>query len=121
MGIIIEQFAGAFPVWLAPTQVAVLPVSEKFDAYGRSVVDELAAVGIRAEFSEATESLGKRIREAEMMKIPYVLVVGEKEEGDKTVSVRGRAKDGKPSADDGVVEIKKFLERIEREIKKKAL
>ena len=121
MGVLIEHFAGAFPVWLAPVQVAILPISEKFSEYGRKVFDSLAVAGIRVEFSEATESLGKRIRESEMMKIPYVLVVGEKEESSGTVAVRSRGKDGKPSGDEGAVEVKKFLEKIGREIKDRSL
>ena len=93
MGIIIEQFAGAFPFWLAPVQVAVLPVGEKFSAYGKKVYDELVAADIRTELGDANESLGKRIRSAEMMKVPYVLVVGEKEEKNGTVNVRSRTEE----------------------------
>ena len=115
LSVIIEHFAGAFPVWLAPVQVAIVPVSEKFSDYGKKACDALAAAGIRVELSEANESLGKRIRAAEMMKIPYILVVGEKEETNKTVNVRsrdGEEKEG-PLAD--------FVKRIEEEIKEKAL
>ena len=90
-------------------QVTVLPVGDKFSAYAEKVVAELKAADIRAELSEATESLGKRIREAEMMKIPYVLVVGEKEETAGEIATR----DGK------TLKIKKFLEEIETEIKEK--
>jgi hypothetical protein len=90
LGILIEHFAGKFPVWLAPVQATILPVSEKFADYGKKTYDALIAAGIRAELSEANESLGKRIREAEMMKVPYIIVVGEKEEGGGTVNVRDR-------------------------------
>ncbi|HEX4104431.1 MAG TPA: threonine--tRNA ligase [Candidatus Paceibacterota bacterium] len=115
LAVAIEHFAGAFPVWCAPVQAAVLPVSDKFAAYGKKVYDALAAEGIRAELAPANESLGKRIREAELMKIPYVLVVGEKEEKDGAVAVRSR------KGDEGALGIKKFLEKIGREIKEKAL
>jgi len=137
LSVIIEHFAGAFPVWLAPVQVTVLPISEKFSRYSWEIHNKLAAVDIRAEFSEATESLGKRIREAEMMKIPYVLIVGEKEEAAGTVAVRARGRDGNnakdgsgkgnkdstPSGDgdEGTMPLEQFIEKIEREIKTKAL
>jgi len=84
---LIEYYAGAFPLWLAPVQIAVLPVSEKFADYAKSVKTQLMAADIRVEIKE-NESLGKRIREAEKQKIPYMLVIGEKEENDKTVTVR---------------------------------
>lgn len=116
LSVIIEHFAGAFPVWLAPVQATVLPVGEKFSAYAQKVFDALVAAGIRAELSEATESLGKRIREAETMKIPYILVVGEKEEKDGTVAVRSRR-----SKDAEAVPLKTFLKRVEKEVAEKAL
>src|SRR5208337_3583775 len=88
LSIIIEHFAGAFPLWLAPVQIAILPVSDKFSAYGKSVYDALTTQDIRSELDDANESLGKRIRTTEMTKIPYVVVVGEKEEKTGTVSLR---------------------------------
>jgi threonyl-tRNA synthetase len=115
LSVIIEHFAGAFPVWLAPVQATVIPVGEKFSAYGKKVYDALEAAGIRAEFSEANESLGKRIRATEMMKVPYILVVGEKEEINGTVNVRDRAGEEKEIA------LVDFVKKIEREIKEKAL
>ncbi|HUC02077.1 MAG TPA: threonine--tRNA ligase [Candidatus Paceibacterota bacterium] len=115
LGILIEHFAGKFPVWLSPVQVAVLPVSEKFSDYGKKVFDELAAAGIRAELAAANESLGKRIREAELMKVPYVLVVGEKEEGGGSVNVRDR------KGEEREMPLKEFLKHISAEIKEKAL
>jgi threonyl-tRNA synthetase len=114
MGIIIEQFAGAFPTWLAPTQVAVIPVGEKFSAYADKVVSALKAQNVRVEHYEATESLGKRIRQAEMMKIPYILVVGEKEEGEGTVAIRSR------KGDEGALPLKEFSEKIAREIQERS-
>ncbi len=116
LSVIIEQFAGNFPVWLAPTQAVVIPVGEKFSDYGMKIFDALKAADIRAEFSEPNESLGKRIREAETMKIPYILVVGEKEEQAKTVNVRSRkSKDGEE------ISLDAFIKKIQQEIKDKSL
>jgi len=115
MGVLIEHFAGKFPVWLAPVQATIIPVGEKFSEYGRSVYDALEAAGMRVEFSEADESLGKRIRAAEMMKIPYLVVVGEKEETNKTVNVRDRKGEEKE------IPLAEFIKKIEEEVKTKAL
>jgi threonyl-tRNA synthetase len=136
MAFLIERYAGAFPLWLSPTQVAVLPVSEKFSAYATEVFNELKSAGIRTEMNDPNESLGKRIREAETMKIPYILVVGEKEESGGTVAVRSRSSsvktmDGKKSSSSAkatgdkketeTIPLAGFLERIQKEIKEKAL
>ncbi len=88
LSVLIEHFAGEFPFWLAPVQAVVLPLSEKFTKYGRQVADQLSSV--RVEVDDANESLGKRIRNAELQKIPFLLIVGEKEEADGTVTVRAR-------------------------------
>jgi threonyl-tRNA synthetase len=91
LSVMIEHFAGAFPVWMSPVQAVVLPVSDKFSSYGKKAHAALADAGIRMEaWTEPDESLGKRIRAAEVAKIPYILVVGEKEEAAGTVNVRGR-------------------------------
>jgi len=90
MSILIEHFAGEFPLWLAPVQVSVLPLGEKFVDYAKKVKDQLSSNAIRVELDDSNESLGKRIRNAEQQKIPYILVVGSKEEESKTVSVRKR-------------------------------
>ncbi|MDO8556896.1 MAG: threonine--tRNA ligase [Candidatus Jorgensenbacteria bacterium] len=90
LAIIIEHFAGAFPLWLAPVQVAVLPVSDKHVPYAKTVMKTLEEHGIRTELPEANETLGKRIRAAELMKVPLIVVVGDKEAGDKSVNVRER-------------------------------
>lgn len=87
---LIEHYAGAFPVWLAPVQAAVLPVGEKFQQYAADVTKKLREQGIRAELSDANDTLGKRIRAAEQQKIPYILVVGEREAAAGTVAVRER-------------------------------
>ncbi len=115
LSIAIEHLAGAFPLWLAPVQAIVLPVSDKFDMYAAEVVRELRDNGIRAEISLATESLGKRIREAEMQKIPYVVVVGEKETSAGTVAVRHYklGQQGTPKLESLISEMK---ERIQKKV-----
>jgi threonyl-tRNA synthetase len=90
MAFLIEKYAGAFPLWLSPTQVRVLPVSEKHNAYAKEILDELKAANIRAEIDDANESLGKKIRNGKTEKIPYLLVVGDKEVEAKTISVESR-------------------------------
>ncbi len=112
IGILIEHYAGAFPTWLSPVQVKVLPVSEKFNAYATDVLHELKAADIRAEIDDASESLGKKIRNGKTEKVPYLLVVGEKEVEAKTVSVESRDK-GKQDA----VSVKDFIRRVSEEIK----
>ncbi len=115
LAVLIEHLAGAFPVWCAPVQVAVLPVSEKFSAYGKKIHVEVLANGIRSEWNDPTESLGKRIRAAQLMKIPYILVVGEKEEKEGSVAVRSR------TGDEGTTAIATFIERVSKEIQTRKL
>ncbi len=91
-GILIEQYAGAFPTWLAPVQVKILPISDKFIDYAKSVENKLNALNIRVETDSRAEKIGYKIREAQMQKIPYMFVVGEKEAESGTVSVRERQK-----------------------------
>jgi threonyl-tRNA synthetase len=107
MAILIEQTAGAFPLWLAPVQAVVLPVSEKFAEYGEKVRAALAEAGVRAELDDRNEKLGYRIREAQLQKVPYMLVVGAREQQDGTVSVRRRA-----GEDLGAMVLDAFLARI---------
>ena len=90
LSVLVEHYAGAFPLWLAPVQAVILPISEKFIDYGQAVAAELEKLGIRFELDDASETLGKRIRNAENQKVPFVLIVGEKEVADKTVTVRSR-------------------------------
>ncbi|MBI4561212.1 MAG: threonine--tRNA ligase, partial [Candidatus Rokubacteria bacterium] len=90
VGILTEHFAGAFPTWLAPVQVRVLPVSEKSEGYGRDVFERLRQAAVRAELDDRNEKLGYRIREAQLQKVPYMLVVGERESREGTVSLRRR-------------------------------
>ena len=111
IGILIEHFAGAFPTWLAPVQVKVLPISGKHLEYGQKVLKELEAAGIRAEIDERAEKIGYKIREAQMQKIPYMLVVGAKEEESSLVSVRSRF-----AGDEGQKSIADFISAIREEI-----
>lgn len=104
IGILIEHYAGKFPVWLAPVQVKVLPISEKFFGYGEEVVRKLKEAGVRCELDRRDEKIGYKIRSTQMEKIPYMLVVGQKEEESETVSVRGR-----DEGDLGSLELEKFL------------
>ena len=114
IGIALEHFAGAFPAWLSPVQAIIIPVSEKFNKYGNAALEKLKEKGIRAEIDSADESLGKRIREAEKQKIPYILVVGEKEESSDAVSVRSR-----DTKEQTVFKIDEFIEKISKEIREK--
>ena len=84
----IEHFAGAFPLWLAPTQVTILTVADAFADYAADIKKQFADAGLRVNLDDSSESLNKKIRNAELMKIPYILVIGEKEQNEKTVAVR---------------------------------
>jgi len=90
IGILIEHFAGAFPLWLAPVQAAVLPVSDKFNDYAASVVSAGRAAGLRMESDESADKIGAKIRRSVMQKVPYIFVVGQREVEASTVSVRKR-------------------------------
>ena len=114
IGILIEHFAGAFPTWLAPVQVKVLPISDKYMDYAQKVLDELNNSGVRAEIDTRAEKIGYKIREAQMKKIPYMLVVGAKEEEDGLVSVRSRFE-----GDEGQKSLTDFLAAIKMEIQTK--
>ena len=87
IGILIEHYAGKFPTWLAPVQAKVLPVSDKFAEYAKKVSAELKAKGVRVEMDDRDEKLGYKIRQAQLQKVPYMLIVGEKEQNEGTVSV----------------------------------
>ncbi len=115
IGILTEHYAGAFPVWIAPVQVKVLPVSDKFMDYAMEVAAQLDSEGIRVEVDKRSEKLGWKIREAQKEKVPYMLVVGEKDMNDKTVSVRSRKQ-----GDEGAVALCEFMDRVKKEIAEKA-
>ena len=114
IGILIEHFAGAFPTWLAPVQVKVLPISEKYMDYAENVKKKLDEAGIRVELDTRSEKIGYKIREAQQAKIPYMLVVGQKEEEDGTIAVRSRA-----AGDEGTKSLDAFIADIQKEIETK--
>ena len=113
---LIEKYAGLFPTWLCPEQVRVLPISEKYQAYADSVLKELKANGIRASVDGRAENIGYKIREARLNKVPYMLVVGAKEEEEKLVSVRSRYK-----GDEGQKVLGDFIDDICKEIRTKEI
>lgn len=115
IGILIENFAGKFPTWLAPVQVKVLSVSSKFNDYAEKVVEELKKNDIKVEFDNRDEKLGYKIREAKNERVPYIIVVGEKEVNGNTVSVRNRKDEEKEYA------LKDFIYHVKDEIKTKSL
>ena len=116
MALLIEHTAGALPIWLAPVQAVVLPISDKHHDYARKVADELKAAGLRVDVDERNEKIGRKIREAQLQKVPFMLVTGDKEIEDETVSVRNR-KDG----DQGPRTIPDFIEAVEALVQERAL
>ncbi len=112
IGFLLEHYAGKFPVWLSPVQVKILPISDKFSEYAHSVLKQLKNADIRAELDERQEKIGKKIRDTELMKIPYMLVVGEKEMNEQKVSVRRQGK-----GDAGAIAIDGFINSVKQEIK----
>ena len=116
IGILIEHFAGAFPTWLAPVQVKVLPISDKYMDYAQKVQDTLYNAGIRSEIDSRAEKIGYKIREAQMQKIPYMLVVGAKEEEAGVVSVRSRF-----AGDEGQKDLTAFMDALKEEIDTKTI
>lgn len=114
IGFLLEQYAGKFPTWLAPVQVKVLPISDKFLDYAYSVSDKLKKADIRCEVDDRNEKIGKKIRDTELLKVPYMLVVGEKEVNENKVAVRRQSK-----GDIGVKSVDDFLNEIVDEIKER--
>lgn len=116
IGILTEHFAGAFPTWLAPVQVKVLTIAERHGEYAESIIKKLNAAGVRAELDARNEKVGYKIREAQLEKVPYMLVAGDKEQETGTVSVRAR-KEG----DSGSMGVDEFVEMILKKIEEKSL
>jgi threonyl-tRNA synthetase len=116
IGFLLEHYAGKFPLWLAPVQVKVLPISDKFMDYAKSVSDKLKKADIRSEVDDRNEKIGKKIRDTELLKVPYMLIVGEKEMNENKVSVRVQGK-----GDEGMLDVDTFLARAVEEIKTKGL
>ncbi len=111
IGILIEHYAGKFPTWLAPVQVRVMAVSEKFSDYAQKIQDELKEAGIRSEADLRNEKLGYKIREARMQRVPYMIIVGEKEAAEGTISVRKR-----DEGDLGAMKAAELIEKIKEEV-----
>lgn len=112
IGILIEQYAGKFPVWLAPTQVKIIPISDKYADYAEKVRKELFDNGLRVEVDGRVEKVGFKIREAQLEKVPYMVIVGEKEEAENNISVRSR-----DEGELGNVELAKFIEDVQAKVK----
>jgi threonyl-tRNA synthetase len=111
MGCLIEHYAGAFPLWLAPMQVVVMPITDKERKFARDIMEKCHKQGLTAEMNDKSEKINYRIREAELQKVPYILVVGAKEIQDKTVSVRKRGRGNM-----GAMKLKDFFSIIEPEL-----
>jgi threonyl-tRNA synthetase len=114
IGFLLEHYAGKFPAWLAPLQVKILPISDKFGDYAKTVLQQLKKADIRAEIDDRSEKIGKKIRDTELMKVPYMLVVGEKEVNESRVSVRRQGK-----GDLGSKAVSEFIEEISEEIRER--
>ena len=112
IGILTEHYAGAFPTWLAPVQVKVMPITDRTKDYAQSIYEKLSAAGIRCETDFRSEKIGYKIREAQMQKIPYMLVVGDKEAESGLVAVRTRA-----GGDEGTMSLDEFMTKLEKQIK----
>jgi threonyl-tRNA synthetase len=111
IGFLLEHYAGKFPLWISPVQVKLLPISDKFNDYARQVNKQLLAAGIRAEVDERGEKIGKKIRDTELMRVPYMLIIGEKEQNDALVSVRRQGK-----GDAGQCTVSELLTNLTAEI-----
>ena len=116
IGILIEHFAGKFPVWLSPVQVKILPITERQEAYAKELYVKMKEAGIRVEVDDRNEKIGYKIREAQMEKVPYMLVVGEKEAEAGQVAVRRRDK-----GDMGAVNAEEFIQTVLNDITEKTV
>ena len=116
LGVLIEHYAGAFPIWLAPVQAVVIPIAERHHEYAQKLLSRLAGAGLRAEVDDRNEKMGYKIRAAQTKKIPYMLVVGDKESQSGEVSVRNRF-----SGDEGAQSLESFLEKIEGFVKSRSV
>ena len=114
IGFLLEHYAGKFPLWLAPVQVKILPISDKFLEYAKNVLNKLKIADIRVEIDERSEKIGKKIRDTELMKVPYMLVIGEREVNEEKISIRRQGK-----GDIGSKNVDEFIEIVKEEIKNK--
>ena len=125
IGVLLEHTNGSLPIWLSPIQVAILSISDKHNEYAENILKKLKESNIRVELNSSNETLGKKIRTAEMQKIPYLLVIGDKEIETGAVAVRARGQ--RPTVEGGsteaskpnVMKIQKFIEKIKKEIENK--
>jgi threonyl-tRNA synthetase len=115
-GVLIEHYAGAFPLWLAPVQVAVLPITDRINEYAEEVGRELRAAGMRVEMNLRSEKIGAKIRDAQLQKVPFMLVLGDREVEQKAVAVRERA-----SGDIGAMSLEEFKEMARKLVETRAL
>src|SRR5690606_28698993 len=111
MAILIEHYAGAFPLWISPEQMRVLPVSDKFTEYGRKVLDALQAAGFRATLDDSNDRVNAKIKIAQEPKVNYMLVVGGRDQDAGTVSIRGRSR-----GDLGALSLEAFIAQAQREV-----
>lgn len=116
IGILTEHFAGKFPVWMAPVQAKVIPVSNNQMAYAKEIADKLSVADIRVELDENNDTLGYKIRKAQMEKVPYMIIIGDKEVGAGNISVRTRK-----GADEGSVDLESFINRVHDEVKNRTV
>ena len=116
IGMLIENFAGAFPLWLAPEQVRVLSLTDRNNDYAETIRKQLFDKGLRVESDLRNEKIGYKIREALSMKIPYLIIVGDEEEQNQTISIRGRGYENKSG-----LKLSDFIDRLENEIKTKKI
>jgi threonyl-tRNA synthetase len=115
IGILIEHYAGEFPVWLAPVQAIVLPIADRHREYADAVETELRDVGVRVAVDDRSESIGRKIRDAELQKIPYMLVVGDRERDAGEAALRAH-----PGGDRGPIKVDEFAARVREEIRTRA-
>jgi threonyl-tRNA synthetase len=115
-GVLIEHYAGAFPLWLAPVQVAVLPITDRINDYAAQVAQDLRASGLRAEVNTRSDKIGAKIRDAQMQKVPFMLVLGDRELEENKVAVRERLK-----GDIGAMSLTEFKEMAQRLVATRAL
>ena len=116
IGILTEHFAGAFPIWLAPVQVELMPIADRHNEFTAKVAAELKKRGIRVEVDDRSEKIGFKIREAQLQKIPYMLVIGDKEVETENVSIRCRKR-----GDIGTMSVSDFCDMVEKEIREKTI
>jgi len=111
IGVLLEHYAGSLPLWLSPVQMWVIPIGFAHQKYAKKIEEELKKEGLRAKLKDESETISKKIREGEIQKIPYMLVIGDKEMKTKSVRVRERKK-----GDTGIIKLGKFIEKIKKEI-----